>query len=58
VIGGLANLGVGKEKAKRYEDYVVAGNILVAVNAEDSGPVESAMVGHNAVDVETYSVAV
>lgn len=58
VIGGLANLGVGKEKAKRYEDYVVAGNILVAVNSENSGPIESAMVGHNAVDVETYSVSI
>ncbi len=58
IIGALANLGVGKEKAKRYEDYVVAGNILVAVNAEESAPVESALVGHNAVDVETYAVAV
>jgi hypothetical protein len=58
VIGGLVNLGVGKEKAKRYEDYVVAGNILVAVNAEESSPVESALVGHNAVDVETYAVTV
>jgi len=58
LIGGLANLGVGKEKAKRYEDYVVAGNILLSVNAENSAPIESAMVGHNAVDVETYSVTV
>jgi hypothetical protein len=58
VIGGLVNLGVGKEKAKRYEDYVVAGNILVAVNTEESAPVESALVGHNAVDVETYAVTV
>jgi hypothetical protein len=58
VIGALANMGVGKEKAKRYEDYVVSGNILVAVNAEKNGPVESALVGHNAVDVETYAVSV
>lgn len=58
VIGALANVGVGKEKAKRYEDYVIAGNILLAVNSESSGPIESAMVGHNAVDVETYSVSV
>ncbi len=58
IIGALANMGVGKEKAKRYEDYVVAGNILVAVNSEQSAPVESALVGHNAVDVETYAVTV
>lgn len=58
LIGALANLGIGKEKAKRYEDYVVAGNILVAVNTEESAPVESALVGHNAVDVETYAVTV
>jgi hypothetical protein len=58
IIGALMNLGVGREKAKRYEDYVVAGNILVAVNTEESAPVESALVGHNAVDVETYAVTV
>ncbi len=58
VIGALANLGVGKEKAKRYEDYVVAGNILLAINAEESAAIESALVGHNAVDVETYAVTV
>lgn len=58
IIGGLASMGVGKEKAKRYEDYVIAGNILLSVSAENSGPIESAMVGHNAVDVETYTVTV
>lgn len=58
VIGALAHMGIGKEKAKRYEDYVVAGNILVAINTEDSASVESALVGHNAVDVETYAITV
>lgn len=58
IIGGLANVGVGKEKAQRYEDYVMAGNILVSVNAENSAAIESAMVGHNSVDVETYAVKV
>lgn len=58
VIGALVNLGIGTEKAQRYEDYVMAGNILVAVNAENNTSVESAMVGHNAVDVETHQITV
>ncbi len=58
IIGGLANLGVGREKAQRYEDYVMAGNILVSVNSAESAKIESAMIGHNAVDVETYTVKV
>lgn len=58
VIGALASAGVGKEKAKRYEDYVIAGNILIAVHAENSSVIESALIGHNAIDVETYAVTV
>lgn len=58
IIGALANLGIGKENAKRYEDYVLAGNILLSVLAERSDEIESAMVGHNAIDVKTYAVTV
>ncbi|MFA6256711.1 MAG: hypothetical protein WCT29_00155 [Candidatus Paceibacterota bacterium] len=54
IIGALANLGVGKERAKDYEDRVLSGNILVAVNSEQEKDVEDAMAKHNALEVETY----
>ncbi len=58
LVGALSNIGVGKERAKSYEDQVLAGNVLVTVSAENSKAVESAMIGHNAIDVETYEVTV
>ncbi len=58
VIGALANLGVGVERAKRYEDQVKAGNILVSVHADDSKGIETAFMNLNALDVETYGVRI
>ncbi len=58
LIGALTNLGVGKERAKRYEDQVKAGNILVAVHADEKIDVAGSMVKYNATDVETYGMAI
>ncbi len=58
VLGALANIGVGRENAQRYEDQVMAGNILLSVNAVDSAKVEKAMLDFNASNVEIYSVSV
>lgn len=56
LIGALANMGVGKEKAKAYEDAVVAGNILVAVHSDKASEVEAVMIASNAQEVQTYEV--
>ena len=58
IIGALANLGVGKERAKQYEDDVMSGNVIVMVHADDDMPVETAMREHGAMNVETYTVNV
>ena len=58
LVGALANIGIGKEKAKRYEDQVLAGNILVAVHTNEGMDVAQAMMDHNAVEVETFGVSV
>ena|SRR3989344_4288280 len=58
IIGGLINLGVGKERAQLYEDEVMAGNILVVVQAEDNDMVEKVLMDYEATDVESYTVTV
>lgn len=58
LIGALMNLGVGEEKAKKYQDQVAAGNILVAVHTDEDKDVESALLENNATDVETYTIEV
>jgi len=58
LIGALANMGVGEERAKKYEDEVAAGNILVSVQTDNPTNVQSALVQHNATDVEAYGLTV
>lgn len=58
LLGALANMGVGQEKAMEYQDRVLAGNILVSVNSEIDGQVESSMQEHGALQVNTYQVTV
>jgi hypothetical protein len=58
LIGALANLGVGEEKAKRYQDRVMAGDILIAVHTDKDTDVESTMRQFGATDVETYVVQI
>ena len=56
VIGALANLGVGQEKAQHYSDRVSEGDILVAVHTESDA--RSILEESGAVETEVYSLAV
>lgn len=58
LIGALGGLGVSESEAKVYEDRVAAGDILVAVHAEESFDVAQALSDHGASSVEAYSPAV
>ncbi len=58
LIGALANLGVSDAKAKEYEDRVFAGDILVAVHAEDSDDVGEILSKHGATSVDSYAPAI
>ncbi len=57
LIGALANLGVGEEKAQRYADRVTAGNILLAVYAPDNLDPTSVLTACGAENVETFRPA-
>jgi uncharacterized membrane protein len=54
LIGALANMGIGQEHARRYEDRVKAGNILLIVYAEEGIGVVEALKEMGAMDVEAY----
>ena len=56
IIGALMNMGVGKEHAKKYEDAVASGNVLVAVHSDKASEVEAAMVASDAREIQTYEV--
>jgi hypothetical protein len=58
LIGALSNLGVGQEKAKRYQDRVMAGDILLTVHTDNDKDVESVMQKCGATEVETYTVQI
>jgi len=56
VIGALANMGIGKEKAQHYADRVSAGDILVAAHSEHDA--RAILEECGAVDTDVYSLAV
>jgi uncharacterized membrane protein len=58
LIGALANLGVSSDKAKEYEDRVYAGDILVAVHAEENYDVAAKLSKHGATSVDSYAPAI
>ncbi|MES3031287.1 MAG: hypothetical protein V4697_02635 [Patescibacteria group bacterium] len=58
LIGALANLGVGKENAQRYEDYVRAGDVLVVVYAPEVIDVSKVLSEHGAIEVNVYTPAI
>jgi hypothetical protein len=58
IIGALVNLGIPEEHAKRYEDRVLAGDILVAVHAEDAAEVVRHFEEAGALETEVYGVVV
>lgn len=58
LIGALASMGVGEENAQRYADRVAAGDVLVAVHADESIDVRSALTDCGALETESYSLQV
>lgn len=54
LIGALANMGIGKERAQRYEDRVKAGDILLIAYADEGIGVVNALKELGAMDVEAY----
>lgn len=58
LVGALANMGVPEENAQRYADRVAAGNILVAVHAEEAARVEQILSECGAVETQIYSLTV
>ena len=58
LIGALANLGVGQEKAKQYEDRVMAGDVLVVVHADRDIDVAQELENNGATDVQVFSPTV
>jgi len=56
IIGGLANLGIGQEKAQHYADRVGEGDILVAAHTEHDA--RKVLVECGAVDTDVYSLTV
>lgn len=58
LIGALSQLGVSEESAKIYEDRVAAGDILVAVHAEDSVNVAQMLTDCGATSVDSYAPAI
>lgn len=55
IIGALVNMGASETEAKEYEDRVTAGDVLVAVEADDEIAVTSAFGSAGAASVRTYA---
>jgi hypothetical protein len=58
LIGALASIGVSEAKSQKYNDLVLAGNILVIVNCEKQEEITKAMRENNAQEIEVYQVDV
>lgn len=56
VIGALANLGIGQEKAQHYSDRVGAGDILVAAHTEHDA--RQIMTESGAVEADIYTLTI
>ncbi len=55
LIGALATWGMSEDRAKVYEDLVMAGNVLVAVHADSAKEVEAVLQECGATEIETIS---
>lgn len=54
LIGALGNWGVDKLRTQEYSDSIMAGNILVAVHAEDDSRIPEILSNHDAKDINIY----
>lgn len=55
LIGALSSIGTSSTQAKKYEDLVLEGNVLVAVHAEKSKNIASVLKDYGAMEIETVS---
>lgn len=58
LVGALANMGVGEERAQRYADRVNAGDVLVSVYAEEDLDVRALFTDAGAIETESYVLSV
>ena len=58
LVGALANLGIGKENAQRYEDRVRAGDVLVIVYSPEASDVSTILNQNGALEVNVYTPTV
>ncbi|HEX2792335.1 MAG TPA: hypothetical protein VHO23_01285 [Candidatus Paceibacterota bacterium] len=58
LIGALANMGIGEERAQRYADRVNAGDVLVATYAEEDIGARALLEECGALETESYSLKV
>lgn len=58
VIGALTNLGIGKEEAEKYEQAILAGDILIVVHTEKEDEVVSALEEEGSEEVRVYELVV
>lgn len=58
LVGALMNIGVGEENAKRYADYVIAGNVLLTVHSDEDKDPSPILLSCGAEGVERFSPTV
>lgn len=58
IIGALVNMGTDEAAAKKYEEQISAGNILVSVHSENDTAVVSAMEDCGGYDINVYTLKV
>ncbi len=56
IVGALVNLGIEESAAKVYEEKIVAGNVLVAVHADDAIDIASVLREAGAMDINSYQL--
>lgn len=54
LIGALANFGVNEDRAKAFEERVMAGDVLITVHSDEDARVAPILLENGATQVETY----
>lgn len=58
IIGALMSLGVDRNRAEQYQESVAAGHVLVAIHTNNPSEAAALMSENEAVEVESYALAV
>ncbi|MDA8597142.1 hypothetical protein N9L26_02260 [Candidatus Pacebacteria bacterium] len=54
LVGALTNLGVGEPEARRFEERVEAGDVLIHVHADDDEAIIAKLNEHNAEEIVVF----